>query len=32
MAAAYVTIAHNLCVAVIYTDVRREARFYATSK
>ena len=25
-------IAHNLCVAVIHTDVRREVRYYATSK
>ena len=24
--------AHNLCVAVIYTDVKGEARYYATSK
>ena len=26
------TIARNLCVAVIYTDVRGEVRYYATSK
>ena len=24
--------AHNLCVAAIYNDVRREVRYYATSK
>ena len=24
--------AHNLCVAVIYTDVKGEVRYYATNK